>query len=341
MVCGLAQAQPVVPGEHWQKVEPASAGWSPDKLKEADEIATAIGSSAYLVVHRGRIVHEFGRTSTASDIKSMRKSILSMLYGIHVSRGDIRLDEPLKSIGINDKEGLTEAEQSATVRQLLQARSGVYHPAAYETTSMAAERPARGSHAPGEFWYYNNWDFNALGTIFNKKTNITVFEAMDKELAKPLGFEDFSPVLDTRNVYERASEHPAYVMKISARDMARIGLLMARYGRWGDKQILPLEWVLESTKAYSTTRRDTVGYGYLWWLNMGVWPSLVKKDRPPFYANGHLGQYVVVDPTRDLVIVNRVQEISSSARGGRPQPAVSITQFGQLLERIMAAFPKS
>jgi len=56
------------------------------------------------------------------------------------------------------------------VRMLLEARSGVYHAALYETPAMAKQRPARGSHEPGTFWYYNNWDFNALGTIYEHAT---------------------------------------------------------------------------------------------------------------------------------------------------------------------------
>src|SRR6266436_1013879 len=66
-------------------------------------------------------------------------------------------------------------EKRATIADLLKARSGVYHPAVAETEWMKARRPARGSHLPGAIWYYNNWDFNALGTIFEPASGTHIY----------------------------------------------------------------------------------------------------------------------------------------------------------------------
>ena len=74
---------------------------------------------------------------------------------------------------------------------LLEARSGVYHPALYETPAMAKQRPARGSHEPGTFWYYNNWDFNALGTIYEHATGSGIYDALDRLIARPIGMQDY------------------------------------------------------------------------------------------------------------------------------------------------------
>ena len=79
---------------------------------------------------------------------------------------------------------------------------------------MKAERPARGSFAPGKHWYYNNWDFNALGTVFKELTEKTIFKALRDDLAVPLGFEDFDLERDTHLEYEKVSDHPAYLMQI-------------------------------------------------------------------------------------------------------------------------------
>jgi len=98
----------------------------------------------------------------------MRKSLLSGLYGIYEAEGKIDLSKTLGELGIRDYIRLTAVEKQATVADLLKARSGVYIPATGEADSMVANRPERGSHAPGTFWYYNNWDFNALGTIFDQ-----------------------------------------------------------------------------------------------------------------------------------------------------------------------------
>ena len=65
---------------------------------------------------------------------------------------------------------------------LLQSRSGIYHPAAYETVKMKKKRPERGSHKPGEIFWYNNWDFNALCTIFEQQTRTKVFVEFQKTI---------------------------------------------------------------------------------------------------------------------------------------------------------------
>jgi CubicO group peptidase (beta-lactamase class C family) len=255
----------------------------------------------------------------------MRKSVLSVLMGIHADRGQVLLDKTLADLGIDDKTRLTATERQATVRQLLQARSGVYLPAAYETREMAAARPPRGSFPPGAHWYYNNWDFNALGSIFQKFTGKTVFEALRDDLAKPLQFEDLDLSRDTRFWLEPESEHPAYIMRLSARDFARIGVLMARKGEWDGRRIVSEPWVAASTRSYSDTDQPGAGYGYLWW---------VRVNRQAYSANGHGGQIMVVNPARDLVVVHLVDTDDGSRR------KVTNAQLSALLDRIFAArFP--
>ncbi len=106
----------------------------------------------------------------------------------------IDLNLTLADLGIDDIEpALTQKEQRASIQDLLLFRSGVYHPAGGEAQSMIDARPPRGSHSPGTYFYYNNWDFNVLGTIFRKLTGEDIFEAFYREIAVPLGMEDFVP----------------------------------------------------------------------------------------------------------------------------------------------------
>jgi len=319
------------PGAMWDKASsPEDFGWSAQKLEAADDVARTLQTDAYLVVDRGTIVHQYGATSRPTNIHSMRKSILSVLMGIGVDRGQVDVSKTLEQLGIDDRGGLSAAERQATVRQLLEARSGIYHPAAYETASMKAARPARGSFAPGQHWYYNNWDFNALGTIYEKFTRKTVFEGLRDDLAKPLGFEDFDLGRDTHLVYESVSDHPAYTMRLSARDLARIGVMMSRGGRWKDRRIVSANWVTQSTKAHSSAGSG-IGYGYLWWVGVDGWHFQARFPGSVFSARGNHGQFVVVDPVRDLVIVHRVDSEHDSGRD------VSMKQFSELLQRILVA----
>jgi CubicO group peptidase (beta-lactamase class C family) len=329
--CALAASAPY-PGEFWDEPSPASTGWSADQLQAADEVARSIGTDAYLVVHRGVVVHKFGAVAKPMNLASVRKSILSVLYGIEVDRNRIDLNKTLRELGIDDKGGLSEAEKTATVRQLLEARSGIYHAAAYETAGMKTDRPFRGSHEPGTSWYYNNWDFNALGTIFAKFTGSDVFTSLDQELARPLGFQDFSLSRDTEYVSEPSSTHPAYVMRLSARDLARIGLLMARGGRWQAGQIVSTRWFTESTTSYSDVSPG-LGYGYLWWVGRDHWAFGQRFPGAVFSARGNFGQFVLVDPSRDLVVVHRVDMDRLFKR------EVTVARFADLLARILAAAP--
>jgi CubicO group peptidase (beta-lactamase class C family) len=331
-----ADSNGTFPGRTWYLSPPDASQWSADALRQADDMARNIGTDAYLVVHHGAIVHQYGQVSKPMNLYSGRKSVLSMLIGIAQDRQSIDLNATLAELGIDDQSKLTETEKTATARQLLQARSGVYHPAAYETAAMKEVRPARGSHDAGSFWYYNNWDFNALGAIYQKLSGKDVFTALNNDLALPLQFEDFDQARDTEYVYERASQYPAYVMHLSARDTARLGLLMARAGRWQDRQIVSKHWVTESTTSYSDTSPG-VGYGYLWWVGQKGWHFGQKFPGPVFSARGNFGQYLIVDPLRDLVIVHRVNPstlamlFSTGPTGG---------QFNTLLKQILSAAPK-
>jgi CubicO group peptidase (beta-lactamase class C family) len=170
------------PEGDWDHVEPNVAGWSREKLGKAEAWAQQIGSTAVMVVHRGAVVAQWGDTAAKTPLASVRKSALNALIGNAIDRGQINLSQPIGALGIDDNEpSLSAEEKSATVRDLLQARSGVYHAALYESPAVAAQRPPRFSHKPGTFWYYNNWDFNALGAIYERGVRSSIFDAFERE----------------------------------------------------------------------------------------------------------------------------------------------------------------
>jgi CubicO group peptidase (beta-lactamase class C family) len=112
----------------------------------------------------------------------MRKSIVSALIGQAYDRRDIDLSTTLCALDIDDTPALSGQEKSATVENLLTARSGVHLPV---DDGGALGRPPRGSHLPGTFWCYNNWDFNVLGHIYERVTGRSVFVAFEHDLAGP------------------------------------------------------------------------------------------------------------------------------------------------------------
>ncbi len=324
-------AEPVAyPGAHWTRAAtPEAAGWSGRMLDKARHFSRKIGSTAVMIVQHGIVVDAWGDIAGRTEAYSVRKSLLSALIGIAVGQGKIDLKATLAQLGIDDNPPLNAAEREATVADLITARSGVYHAALYETKRMAAMRPARGSHPHGSFWYYNNWDFNALGTIYEQRTGEKIFEAVERHLAAPLRMEDFGPA-DGRYVRGSASRHPAYTMRLSARDLARFGLLFLRNGRWQDRQIIPAAWVAESTAMHAAFRPDH-GYGYMWWTGDGdSCFAHVRVNGHCFFAAGNYGQYVLVIPSLDLIVVHRVDTDVTRAHP-------SSAQVGRLLWLILSS----
>jgi homoserine O-acetyltransferase/O-succinyltransferase len=317
------------PDAIWHRVpDVGRAGWSAEGLKAAREYSKTIPTAAVIIVSDGQIVDEWGETATRYNIHSIRKSILSALYGIHVRAGRIDLSKTLEQLGIDDNEpSLTAAEKQATLHDVLKARSGIYHPALYETAGMKAARPKRGSHQPGTFWYYNNWDFNVLGTVFGRLTKTDLFVEFKNRIADPIGMEDYR-VDDGTYVTGPDSVYPAYPFRLTARDMARFGLLFLQNGAWRGRQIVPSDWVKESTSSYSDVG-PSGGYGYLWWVAVdGRHFPGVTLPAGSYSARGAGGHYIVVIPAYNTVIVHRV---NTDIEGQQ----VTGEQFGRLLKLIL------
>ena len=319
------------PGKEWAHTTTAAAGWDAARTKRATDYLSDIGATSALVIQHGVIVAEGGDTAARTEIHSCRKSFLSALIGIAVQRGQMHLDDTLASLDIDDnKPSLTPEEKQATVHMLLEARSGVYHEAEYETTGMAEKRPERGSHPPGTFWYYNNWDFNTLGAIYEKSVGHSIYESLATEIATPIGMQDFR-AKDGHYVRGPESRFPAYPMRMSARDMARFALLYLHGGNWAGTQIIPAQWVADSAHPWSDT--ESGGYGYLWWTADSATPSHHPDYVfPPgsFWLEGHLGQYAVVVPSLDLIVVVRVDS-------DRTRSVVHKRQMAELMKLVVAA----
>ena len=87
----------------------------------------------------------------------------------------------LADLGMTDHGGLLPIEQGATHRDLISARSGIYH-AASNAGDNSADAPDRGSQEPGTYFLYNNWDFNAAGGAFELQTGIDIYDALRDDL---------------------------------------------------------------------------------------------------------------------------------------------------------------
>lgn len=312
----------VYPGTEWVSMaRDADAleayGWSPRELRLAwESIRDNANTTGLVVVDRGRIVFQFGDVEELSYLASVRKSVLSMLYGKYVEDGTIDLEMTLEELGMDDVGGLLDIERRATIHHLITARSGVYHPASNGGDNLA-DAPDRGSREPGEYMLYSNWDFNAAGAVFEQETGVDIYDSLEEQLAIPLGFQDWDRSAQRKSGNLEISRNPAYHMWISTRDMARIGYLMLREGRWRDERIISPDWVRRITSVVTpleemnpVRRRDGYfGYGYMWWVWDG--PRAVGPFEGAYTARGAVGQWITVLPAVDLVIAHKTNSVYS------------------------------
>ncbi len=327
----------VFPGTEWAKIaDPEKAGWSRAGLDAVVEHAKTLPTTGLLVVAGGRVLLEYGDVVELSYLASVRKSVLAMLYGNYVAGGQVRLDKTLAEIGITDHGGLTPQELEATVADLLTARSGVYHPASNSGDNLA-DAPPRGSQKHGEYFLYSNWDFNALGTIFEKETGRNIYDALESDLAKPIGMQDFVRKAQIKSGNLNVSMHPAYHIWLSTRDMARLGYLMLREGNWAGRQVVPRDWVKRISAPVTHLpdmnppfmREGRVGYGYMWWIFDGPWGQGAFEGA--YTGMGAGGQYITVLPKLDLVVAHKTNLAKTQRK------AVVGRQYFELLDKLVAA----
>ena len=327
-------AAAVFPATEWDKIaDPASAGYCQDKLDLVTARAKDLPTTAMMAVVGGRVLYDYGDVTTVSYLASVRKSVLAMMFGNSVASGAIRLDKTLADLKIDDHGGLLETEKRATVADLLGARSGVYHEASNSGDNLA-DAPPRGSQKPGTYFLYSNWDFNALGTIFEQETGQNIYDALERDLVRPIGMQDFDRSTHRRTGDAKKSMHLAYHMNFSTRDMGRLGYLMLRQGNWNGQQLVPRDWARRIVSVVTpvhemnpaNNRKGPFGYGYLWW----VWDGEAAKGpfEGAYSGRGAIGQYITVLPTLDLVIAHKTRPGSGSVSWG---------QYTELVDRLVAA----
>ncbi|MEO6734646.1 MAG: serine hydrolase [Ferruginibacter sp.] len=326
----------IYPNSVWQRINDiVKEGWNSDSINKLTRfIHDSTQATGMLVIQSGKVLFDYGDTKETSYIASCRKSILSILYGAFVSSGKIDLNTTIEQLGLDDVGGLLPIEKKAAIKDLLTARSGVYHPASNEgdATAMA---PKRGSVQPGSVWLYNNWDFNIAGYILEQQTGKTIYELVDSFLAKPLQMQDWNIKEQRKTGDTTRSKYLAYHMWFSTRDMARIGYLMLRNGRWEGRQIIPADWVKTTTSVVSTNKKAVeantayfqFGYGYLWW----VWDAPYNNGpyEGAYSATGAFGQFITVLPKLDLVVAFKTR-----FENGRQTPT---DVYLKILDKLIAA----
>lgn len=338
----------VFPGKDWERIErPESAGYSSARLHALRSWLQSLDTTAMMVSVGGRSLFDYGDVTHLSYLASVRKSVLAVLYGKYVDNGTISLSRTLRELEFTDAGGLMPQELEATIEHLVTARSGIYHVAsnAGDSTDSA---PPRGSQKAGTYYLYNNWDFNAAGAVFEKLTGRNIYDALETDLARPIGMQDFDRLKQKKSGDAKRSQHLAYHIWLSTRDMARVGLLMLRQGEWAGQQVISREWARRITSLVtpfhemnppplrSLATGDRWGYGYMWW----VWDA--PNSRGPFKGaytgKGAGGQFITVLPQLDMVVAHKTDMQQAPTHGpGQRRRTVSGSEYDSILRMLIAA----
>lgn len=287
-----------------------------------DEFAEKTYTNAFLIIRDGKIVLENYRNNTDADTRfigfSMSKSITSMLIGIAVDRGLIGSIDDLAVKYAPEFKG--SGYDGATIRQILEMRSGVDYEERYdfgENPSLAAiihenaivqnkerfadrVRATKRKAEPGSRFNYATLDTAVLGRVLEHATGQSISKFMSENLWEPAGMErDGFWIADGPPGVGRELNGMGY--NATLRDFGRLGQLMLDGGKIGGRQIISEDWVRAATTMKSHPADAAIsigsdgGYGFQWW----------KVDDNPgaFSAVGLQGQFIYVHPASRTVIV--------------------------------------
>jgi len=268
---------------------------------------------AFMVIKNDSIVfekyaHHYGKASFSNSF-SIAKTVVSILVGVAIKDGKIKsVDEP---VGDFLEDFKTEGKEKITLRHLLTMSSGLNWEESYASPFSMTTEAYYGSdlpklmsglkavEEPGKYFKYLSGNTQLLAMVLEKATGKHVGEYAQEKLWQPMGMEnDALWSLDK----PKGTEKAYCCLNSNARDFARIGKLFLNQGNWNGTQIVDSSYVKASLTPASLLDPDennrTVDfYGFQWWL------IPVSNNVSIFYARGILGQYVIVIPEKQLIIV--------------------------------------
>ena len=288
-------AQPWLISKNYNKTEPTAT---------LEALHKKIGTIAFLIIKKdsiwGESYYEGYDKNSKSNSFSMAKSFVNAALGKAILQGKIKsLDQLVADFFPQFQNGLSK---TLTVGDLSSMSSGLnwdesyYNPFSITTRAYFDDDlkklilGLKGVSTPGKSFKYLSGDTQLLAMVIEKATGKNLADYVAENFWQPMGAENEA----LWQTDKKDGIVKAYCCFASnARDFARLGKLYKQHGKWNGQQILDSAFV-----AKSTTPRFTASpqYGYGWW-------TCTYKNKKIFYMRGHLGQYVIVVPEDDLLIV--------------------------------------
>jgi CubicO group peptidase (beta-lactamase class C family) len=291
---------------------------APSAAAQEDRFAGAVTAAgqlprlhSLLASWRGEVVLEryFNgtRATRPANVKSVSKSVISALVGVAIDRGMVPGPQtPIRTYFPEIAKDKDARKQRITIEDLLTMRSGL------ESTSNrnygawvqsrnwvqhALAKPLFAS--PGTEMEYSTGNTHLLSAILTKATGTSTWEFAQSSLAKPLGFTLPRWPQDPQGIYFGGND-----MLLTPRQMLSFGELYLRHGRISVKgsdpithlQVVPQKWIAQSFVPRGVSPISGNEYGYGWWMRQ-------LAGHQAYFAWGFGGQYIILVPTLDLVVV--------------------------------------
>jgi CubicO group peptidase (beta-lactamase class C family) len=276
------------------------------------------GLHSLIVVRHGYVaVAEYFNGSSATQVHTMQsvtKSVTSLVAGIAVGEGKLATSARIFDI-LPQYDSLIrgdERKRAVTIGHLLQMRSGInFHESPYPGSPLQRLNESQGdwvaialgepmNAAPGELWQYNGGGVIATAAAVQSATGEQFATYARQKLLQPIGITTETWIRSPFN----GLPHTGGGLNMRAIDLARIGYLVLRQGKWNGTQIVPASWIVESTRVHTSRPRTFAGYetdyGYLWWLMSVVTGSTADVM---IAGSGNMNQWLFVVPSLDLVVV--------------------------------------
>jgi CubicO group peptidase (beta-lactamase class C family) len=311
----------------WPTAEPEAAGFAPDlaeRLDAALDGPTGAGLHAVLVVRGGQLVYErylagddeiWGRPKAGvvfgpdmlHDLRSITKSVVSLLYGIALGDGavpapevpvlealpayaDLAADPMRAAITVHDVLAMTMGtEWNEDLPYNDPANSEIAMNRAPDSLRYVLDRPMAAE--PGTAWTYNGGATELLGGLIAQGTGGDLIAFARERLFEPLGIARFEWITDYYG-----QPHAASALRLRPRDTARLGQLVLQGGVWEGRQVVPAAWIDRATSEQSEGGFGC-RFGYQWWL------CSTADGTPVIDATGYGGQALLIVPAHDLVTV--------------------------------------
>jgi CubicO group peptidase (beta-lactamase class C family) len=320
-------AETVFPGAEWTEASPESQGVDSANLKEAtDVLARTVGADGVrelVVIRHGRMIYRGDDIDKRHGVWSATKSFTSTVLGLLIADGKCTLDTRAADV----LPELKAHYPDVTLRHFTTMTSG-YRAVGDVTTGSYKHGPSNTPFVPNPKPFfappgsqYAYWDsaMNTFALVLTKIAGEPIEQLFKRRVADPIGMNNWDwgdyATVDGVIVNGGSGNGNKHIF-ISAREMARFGLLFLNHGRWNGRQLVPESWVAEATRVHvpptmpwAQPESDIDGrgvYGFNWWRN-GLKPDGTRKfpaaPGGTYWASGHNNNKCFVIPEWDMVIV--------------------------------------